>query len=120
MSTFSHEQKSETGKPDANLLLRHCKLDLMSQFMEIKSSKPKLTQKQLANEFWYSESTIKLHGNDIRVQSCYRSNETKRTQTTSIKHKRNQMTSSPRVADSTNETGTAKKSVQPILHAVNK
>ena len=51
------------------------------------------------------------------MQSPYRSNDTKRTQTTSIKQKRNQMTFSPKVADSANEAGTAKKSVHFILQA---
>ena len=51
MTIFPQEKKSKTEKLDANFLLRQSKLDLMSQFIEIKSSKSKLTQKQLANEF---------------------------------------------------------------------
>ena len=43
----SEEQKSKTNSFGADLLLRQIKLDLMSQFMEIKSNIPNLAHKTL-------------------------------------------------------------------------
>ena len=46
--TFSAEQIPETGSPDANLILPQYKVDVMFRFLEKKSSKSNLTQKQVA------------------------------------------------------------------------
>ena len=46
--TFSAEHFPETGFPGANLILPQYKVDVMFRFMEIKSSKSNLTQKQVA------------------------------------------------------------------------
>ena len=53
MSTPCLEKKS-----CCYIYLRRNKLALMSRFMEIKSKNPKLTQKQLAKNLGYSDSTI--------------------------------------------------------------
>ena len=56
---FSSDQISKTRNLDANLILRHYKLDLMSRFMEIKFINPKLTQKQPTQQLACSVSIIK-------------------------------------------------------------
>ena len=48
--TCSLAQISKTGNPYATLFLRQYKLDLWSRFMVIKSNKPKLTQKDIAQQ----------------------------------------------------------------------
>ena len=44
--TCSLHEKSQTGKLDGNLVLRQYEFDLMAKFKEIKSLKPRLTQKE--------------------------------------------------------------------------
>ena len=46
----------------------------MARFMEMKSNNPKLTQKEIAKELGYSDSTLKRYRNDINMQSPYRYN----------------------------------------------
>ena len=82
-NTFSLEQISTTGKLDANLKLRPCKLDLMSLLMELKSINPKLGQNQRAEETGASVSTLQRYRHDIKMQSHFKSKSPKRTQKTS-------------------------------------
>ena len=76
--TLPLEQISKTGKLDANLILRQYKLDLMSQFMELESSNPKVRQDQKAKELSYSSSTLQRCRLDIKMQKPYKSNDIKR------------------------------------------
>ena len=48
---FSSGQLSKAGSLDANLVLRQNKVDLKSQFIDIKSGNPELTQKQVAHNY---------------------------------------------------------------------
>ena len=68
MSIFPLEQKFKTGNLDANLILRQCKLDLRSRFMEIKSINPKLTQKLKAEVLGYFNCPRKLNRNNKKLK----------------------------------------------------
>ena len=85
--------------------------------MEIKSSNPRWTQKQIAKGLCYSDSTLKRCRIDIKMQNPQKSNDPERTQKTSNNYKRTHITSSPIIADSTSEDRSANKSVKPILNA---
>ena len=58
MNRYSLEKISKTGNLDSNLMLRQHKLDLMCKFTEIRFTNPKLTQKQIAKQIWFSYSTL--------------------------------------------------------------
>ena len=47
-STFSLQQINQRGNADSNLITRHCKMNLMDQFMEHKGNIPTLKQSELA------------------------------------------------------------------------
>ena len=51
--------------------------------------KPKLKEDQIAKDLGYSSSTLQRYRNDIKMQSPYKSNYTKRTQKTFNDLKRN-------------------------------
>ena len=46
----------------------------MLDFMEIRSNKPRMTQKQICNQLGTSDSTIKRYRNDINMDSPYNRN----------------------------------------------
>ena len=73
MNTYSLEQISKTGNLDSDLILRHYKLDLMNKFIEIKSNNPKLTQKGIAKQIGYSDSTLSKYRKDVNMKSPYKS-----------------------------------------------
>ena len=50
----------------------------MLNFMEVKSSNPKMTQKQICNQLGFSDSTIKRYRNDINMDSPYNRNNYKK------------------------------------------
>ena len=65
---------SETGNLDANLILRQCKLDLISPLMVLKCVNPNLGQGQIAKELGYSSSTSQRYRTDGKMPSHYKSN----------------------------------------------
>ena len=77
-STYSLDQLSETGSLGAHLILRHYNLGIMSRFTEIKSNHLKLTQKQIAQQLGFSNSTIKIYGDQINMPSPCNKKNTKR------------------------------------------
>ena len=66
----------------------------MSRCTEVKSINPKLTQKQIAEDLVYFDSTLKRYRNDRKMQSPYESAEMqngfKRIQKTSMNLPNNQ------------------------------
>ena len=71
-NTFSLQQASQTGNLDSNLITRHCKLDLVARFMEIKSLNPRVRQNQIAKELGCSSSTFQRYRQDKNMLSPYR------------------------------------------------
>ena len=51
ITTFSVEQKSESGNLDSNLIFRQNKLDMTARFMEV--FQPKVRTRQTAKELAY-------------------------------------------------------------------
>ena len=64
-NTFPLEQISRVRNIDANLKLRHQKLDLLARFMEINSINLKMKQKETEKELGYSSSTLQCYRKDI-------------------------------------------------------
>ena len=52
-NTSSLQQISRTSNPDANLICKHYKLNLMVDFMQIKIENPKLMQSERSNQLGY-------------------------------------------------------------------
>ena len=82
-NSFSPEQISRTENLDANLILRQHKLDLMARFMEIIPGNPKTNRKEIAKELGYSSFTLQRYRQDIKVQSLFKSKNSKGRQRTS-------------------------------------
>ena len=68
-NTFSLQQTSRTNFPDANLLSRQCKLNLMADFRRMKYENPKFKQSEIANQIIYSSSTLQRYRNDKNMLS---------------------------------------------------
>ena len=51
---------------------------MMLDFMGIRSSNPKMTQKQICNHLGFSDSTIKRYRDDIKMHSPYNRNINKK------------------------------------------
>ena len=77
-NTYSLEQISKTRCLDAGLILRRYELDLTSRFVEIKSNNPKLTQKQIALQLGFLDSTIERYRDQMNMPSTYNGKTTKR------------------------------------------
>ena len=75
---FTIDQVSKSESIDANSINRLYKTILMLNFMEVKSSNPKMTQKQICNQLGLSDSTIKRYRNDINMESPYNRNNYKK------------------------------------------
>ena len=76
MNFFSSDQTIETRKVGAKSILRQCKLDLISGFLESKSINAKITHKQRAQEIGCSHSTLKRYRKDKKMISLYKSSFT--------------------------------------------
>ena len=74
MNTPSLAEMNKTANMDPNLLIRHYKLKLMIDFMNIKYQNPKMKQSEIANQLNMSTSTIQRQRNDINLLSLYRIN----------------------------------------------
>ena len=68
-NTYSLEQIYKTRNLDASLILSQYNLDLMSLFMGIKFDIPKLTQKRLAQQLGFLNSTIKRYRDQLNMPS---------------------------------------------------
>ena len=73
-NSFSLQQIQKTSNPDANLISREFKLNLMADFMRVKYENPKMKQSEIANQLGISSSTLQGYRNDINVLSPYRIN----------------------------------------------
>ena len=71
-NTFSLQQRTGTSIPDANLISRQNKLNLMADFMRLRFENPKLKQSEKANQLGYSSSTLQRYRNDTYMLSPYR------------------------------------------------
>ena len=71
---FTIDQLSKSELIDPNSINRLYKINRMLDFMEIRSNKPRMTQKQICNQLGTSDSTIKRYRNDINMDSPYRIN----------------------------------------------
>ena len=85
-SSFSLQQIQKTSNPDANLISRHYKINLMADFMRLKYENPRMKQSEIANQLGKSSITLQRYRNDINMLSPYRinpNNTNKRTKKTS-------------------------------------
>ena len=57
-NSFSLQQITRTGKLDSNLISRQYKLNLMADFMRVKSENAEMKQPEIANQLSYSTSTL--------------------------------------------------------------
>ena len=79
-NSFSLQQIHKTTNLDAILRSRQYKLNLMSDYMQMKYENPKLKQSEIAKQLGLPSSTIQKYRNDINMLSPYRisSNNTKK------------------------------------------
>ena len=73
-NSFSLQQIQKASNLDANLISRQYKLNLMADFMRVKSENPKMKQCEIANQLGMSSSTVQRYRNDINMLSPYRIN----------------------------------------------
>ena len=81
-NSFSRQQIETTSNPDANLISRQNKLNLMADFKRVNFENPKMEQSEIANQLSMSSSTVQSYRNDINKLSPYRidpNNTNKRT-----------------------------------------
>ena len=81
-NSFSLQQIQKTSNPDAYLISRQHKLNLMADFMRIKNESQKLKQSEIASLSGYSSSTLERYKEDVNMVSPYRiqpNNTNKRT-----------------------------------------
>ena len=74
--TTEHLTKSQTI--DANSMNRLYKLNVMFNFLEIRSNNPRMTQNQICKHLCTSDSTIKRYRDDIEMDSPYNRNQYKK------------------------------------------
>ena len=72
--SLSLQQIQKTSNPDANLIYRQYKLDLMADFMRVKYENPKMKQTEIANQLSMSSLTLQRYRNDIIMLSPYKIN----------------------------------------------
>ena len=73
INTFSLEQLSGTRNLDANLKLPQHELDLMTRFMKINSTNPRLRQDELAKQLSYSTLSLLRYRQELNMISPCRS-----------------------------------------------
>ena len=74
---FTIDQLSKSETIDAKSINRIYKLNIMLEFMEIRSNNRGMSQKQICNQLGFSDSTIKRYRNDINMDSPYKRNNYK-------------------------------------------
>ena len=75
---FTIDQLTKAESIDPNSINRLYKLNMMLDFMEIRSNNPRMTQKEICNKIGRSDSTIKRYRNDIDMDSPYKRNNYKK------------------------------------------
>ena len=75
---FTIDQLTKSESIDPNSINRLYKLNMMLDFMEIRSNNPKMTQKQICSQIGTSDSTIKRYRNDIAMDGPYNRNKYKK------------------------------------------
>ena len=77
---FTIDQLTKSQTIDPNSINRLYKLNMMLNFMEIRSNNSRMTQNQICKQLGTSDSTIKRYRDDIQRHSPYnRNNYKKRT-----------------------------------------
>ena len=71
---FNIDQLTKSESIDQNSINRLYKLNMMLDFVEIRSNNPRMTQKQICSQIGTSDSTIKRYRNDIAMDSPYNRN----------------------------------------------
>ena len=96
---FNIDMAAISENLNSNSVLRLCKQNMMSEFMEIKSSEPKSTQKQFCSQLRVSDRTIERYRDDIKMDSPYsrkkyrkKNNKSNSTITQTQTHKTNENT----------------------------
>ena len=69
MKNSNFDMAAKSKNLHSNSRLRSYKQNMMLKFMEIKSNETKLTQKEISNQLWFSDSTIKRYRGDINMDS---------------------------------------------------
>ena len=72
MKTHSLSEINKISNMNPNLITKHYKLKLMSDFMNINYQNPKMTQSEISNQLGMSSSTLQRYRNDINMISPYR------------------------------------------------
>ena len=78
---FTIDQLAKSETIDPNSINKLYKLNLMCEFMEIKSNNPRLTQKEICSQLGFSDSTIKRYRDDIHMDSPYNRSKYKKRAT---------------------------------------
>ena len=98
---FNIDMAAISENLNSNSILRLCKQNMMSEFMEKKSSEPKSTQKQFCSQLRVSGRTIERYRDDIKMDSPYsrknyrkKNNKSNSTITQTQTHKTNENTRS--------------------------
>ena len=68
---FTIDQLTKSQSIDPNSINRLYKINMMLNFMEIRSNNPRMTQNQICKQLGTSDSTIKRYRDDIRMHSPY-------------------------------------------------
>ena len=98
-NNFTMDQLTKVESIDPNSINRLYKVNLMLNFMEIRSNNPRMTQKQICNQLGFSDSTIKRYRDDIQMDSPYNRYNNKKNKT-----KQKPDTTISQSQQSTNET----------------
>ena len=77
-NNFTIDQLSKSQSIDPNSINRLYKINMMLNFMEIRSSNPRMTQNQICKQLGTSDSTIKRYRDDIKMDSPYNRNNYKK------------------------------------------
>ena len=83
-NNFTIDQLTKSQTIDPNSIKRLYKLNMMLNFMEIRSSDPKMTQKEICKELGTSDGTIKRYRDDIKMDSPYNRSNNKRKKTKQV------------------------------------
>ena len=75
---FSYDNMIKSRSIEPSEIIRTFKIDRCCDFMEEKYNNPKLTQKKFCNRLQFSDRTIRQYRFDIKMDSPYRINNTKK------------------------------------------
>ena len=74
-NNFTIDQLTKSQTKDPKSINRLYKINMMLNFVEIKSNNPKMTQNQICKQLGTSDSTIKRYRDDIQMDSPYKRNK---------------------------------------------